>query len=130
MTLEDERDRAYFERNHLVAALARLFPSGISRTNIPGWDPNWHGICYIDLPTGQISYHYHAREAYLFAHLPQYTKPWDGHDKADVHRRLNDLEHRLAADIASQHPQVPPGTAAEQTWPAVRSPSDAEYPFP
>jgi hypothetical protein len=84
-------DEAYFERNNLVAALARLYPSGVARTDIPGWDPEWNGICFIDLPTGQISYHYHDREAYLFEGLPPYTKPWDGHDKVIVHERLRAL---------------------------------------
>ncbi len=85
---EADKDEAYRQRNHLVAALARLFPSGIAKTAIPGWDPEWHGCVYIDLPSGQVSYHFHDREAGLFAHLPPYTKPWDGHDKETVHKRL------------------------------------------
>lgn len=86
-----ERDQAYRERNHLVAALARLFPSGIRPTDIPGWDPAWNNCVYIDLPTGQISYHYHDDEAELFKDLPRYTKPFDGHAKDDVHKRLAEL---------------------------------------
>ncbi len=82
------KDEAYHERNQVVAALARLFPSGIARTNIPGWEPEWHGCVYIDLPTGQVSWHYHDREASLFADLPPYGKPWDGHDTPEKYRRL------------------------------------------
>jgi hypothetical protein len=78
----------YSERNHVVALLARLFPSGIRNTDIPGWDAEWHGCVYIDLPSGQISYHYHDSEAHLFDGLPPYTQDWDGHDKAAVHERL------------------------------------------
>lgn len=85
---KEEKDEAYRQRNYLVAALARLYPSGISRTNIPGWEDDWHGCCFIDLPTGQISYHYHDSQAALFAGLPQYLKVWDGHDKETVHQRL------------------------------------------
>lgn len=85
---EAEKDEAYRQRNHLVAALARLFPSGTRRTNIEGWSDDWHGCCFIDLTTGQISYHYHDSHAYLFAALPAYETPWDGHDKAVVHARL------------------------------------------
>jgi hypothetical protein len=81
-------DEAYRQRNHLVAALARLFPSGIRRTDIPGWDPEWHGCTFIDLPSGQISYHYHDSEMHLFEGLPAYGKIWDGHDKEVVHARL------------------------------------------
>jgi hypothetical protein len=87
-SLNAEKDEAYRQRNVLVAALARLFPSGIRKTNIEDWSPDWHGCVYIDLPSGQISYHYHDSQAHLFADLPPYTKPWDGHDKATVEQRL------------------------------------------
>ena len=86
--LRADKDEAYRERNNVVAALARLFPSGIRKTEIEGWNPEWHGCVYIDLPNGQISYHYHDSQAPLFAGLPAYTKEWDGHDKATVHLRL------------------------------------------
>jgi hypothetical protein len=88
MTDQEEKVEAYRQRDHLVAALAHMFPSGIRATNIAGWDPEWHGCVLIDLPSGQISYHYHDREAGLFADLPPYDKPWDGHDKETVHARL------------------------------------------
>ena len=94
MTETEEKDEAYRQRNHLVAALARQFPSGIAHTNIAGWDPEWHGCCFIDLPSGQVSYHYHDSQAHLFAGLPRYTKPWDGHDKETVHARLAELGNR------------------------------------
>lgn len=84
----NETDQAYLERNHLVAALSRLYPSGVLQTKIPGWDKAWHGCVYIDLPTGQISYHFHESQAALFAHLGPYVGEWDGHEKADVHFRL------------------------------------------
>lgn len=91
LTLQNEKDDAYRQRNHLVAALARLYPSGTRTTDIPGWDPEWHGCVYIDLPAGQISYHYHDDESWLFSDLPAYEKPWDGHDKDTVHERLEAL---------------------------------------
>lgn len=86
--LIEEKNEAYRQRNHLVAALARLFPSGIRQTNIDGWDQEWNGCVYIDLPIGQISYHYHVSQSYLFDDLPPYTKEWDGHEKETVHQRL------------------------------------------
>jgi hypothetical protein len=87
LTETEEKDEAYRQRNFLVAALARLFPSGIRRTtDIDGGE--WQGCCYIDLPSGQISYHYHDSQAFLFENLPPYEKPWDGHDKEMVHSRL------------------------------------------
>ena len=44
------------ERNHLVVALASIFPSGIAKDYIPGWDGAWNWRCFIDLPTGQITH--------------------------------------------------------------------------
>jgi hypothetical protein len=81
-------NEVYRQRNYLVAALARLFPSGTRRTEIDGWDPEWQGCVCIDLPGGEVSYHYHDREAHLFADLPPYERPWDGRDKEAVHSRL------------------------------------------
>jgi hypothetical protein len=86
--LESEKTRVYLERNQLVALLARLYPSGLARTAIEGWSPDWHGCVYIDLPTGQASWHFHDSQAYLFAGLPLYTKPWDGHSTEEKYRRV------------------------------------------
>lgn len=81
-------DGAYNERNRLVAFLARLFPSGLKYTAIPGWDEAWHGCVYIDLPTGQASWHYHDSEAYLFDGLPPYSGDWDGHSTELKYERI------------------------------------------
>ena len=81
-------DDAYTERNRLVAHLASIYPSGTRRTEIEGWDPEWHGCVFIDTPEGQMSWHYHDREAHLFAHLPPYEKPWDGHSTPEKYERL------------------------------------------
>jgi hypothetical protein len=86
--LVKEKDAAYFERNQVVAALAKLFPSGIARTAIAGWDSEWHGCVYIDLPTGQVSWHFHDSHGYLFAGLPAYEGKWDGHDTNEKYQRL------------------------------------------
>lgn len=86
-----ETNRAYAERNRLVRFLAAVFPSGIRCTEIPGWDPEWHNCVYVDTPCGQLSWHYHDREAGLFAGLPEYTQPWDGHTTEEKYRRLEEL---------------------------------------
>lgn len=83
-----ESDRAYEERNRLVAFLARIFPSGIRKTDIEGWDPEWHGCVFVDTPAGQMSWHFHDREAFLFESLPVYQKPWDGHTTGVKYERL------------------------------------------
>ncbi len=85
---EAEKNGAYLERNRVVAALAKCFPSGTARTAIEGWSEDWHGCVYIDLPTGQVSWHYHDSQAYLFADLPPYTKPWDGHSTEEKYARV------------------------------------------
>ena len=86
--LEAARDGAYTERNRLVAFLASIYPSGVKKTAIPGWDEAWHGCVYIDLPTGQASWHFHDSEAHLFAHLPPYDGEWDGHTTEEKYERL------------------------------------------
>lgn len=86
--MERRKDGAYEERNRVVAALAKCFPSGVARTAIEGWSEDWHGCVYIDLPTGQVSWHFHDSQAHLFAGLPAYTKPWDGHDTPEKYRRV------------------------------------------
>lgn len=90
-------NEAYNERNQLAAFLARMYPSGHRKTNIPGWDPEWHGCVFIDLPTGQVSWHYHDREAGLFETLPAYTKPWDGHTTAEKYTRLANFRNCLSS---------------------------------
>ena len=103
---KDKKDEAYRQRNVLVSTLARLFPSGVRKTNIDRWSEDWHGCVYIDLPAGQISYHYHDSQAHLFADLPAYEKPWDGHDKETVEQRLS-LVNKFAVDLAATKEQKP-----------------------
>ncbi len=54
-------EAVYAERNQLVAALCKLFPA------VRYCDGVWTAV-YVDLPTGQVSWHYGARDAWLFAH--------------------------------------------------------------
>ena len=90
--MEAALDAAYAERNALVAALARHYPSGTSATVIPGWDKRWHGCVYIDTPQGQMSWHFHERDWPMFMHLPRYEKPWDGHTTEEKYKRLKSLK--------------------------------------
>ena len=90
--LRERKDGAYLERNQVVAALSKCFPSGIAKTAIEGWSEDWHGCVYIDLPTGQVSWHFHDSQAHLFAHLPPYAGVWDGHDTSEKYRRLACLQ--------------------------------------
>lgn len=100
--MEARKDAAYLERNQVVAALAKCFPSGVARTAIEGWSEDWHGCVYIDLPTGQASWHFHDSHAYLFAGLPAYTKPWDGHSTEEKYARL------AALAVPGEEESLPP----------------------
>jgi hypothetical protein len=99
---KDSKDQAYRERNVLVALLARLYPAGVRPTTIEGWNPQWNNCVYIDLPTGQISFHYHDDDAHLFQGLATYAKPYDGHSKDDALKRIRDAfgyEHLYTATL-------------------------------
>ena len=90
-----EKNAVYHERNQLVRLLASIYPSGTRDTDIVGWESEWHGCVYIDLPTGQVSWHYHDSEAELFTHLPSYKKEWDGHTTEQKYERVNKLAEQV-----------------------------------
>lgn len=85
---QERKDGAYLERNRVVSALSKVFPSGVARTAIEGWSEDWHGCVYIDSPAGQLSWHFHDSQAYLFDHLPPYRGKWDGHTTEEKYARL------------------------------------------
>lgn len=83
------KDNAYEERNRVVAALSKVFPAVRTRTHIVDWDSEWHGCVYLSLPTGQASWHYHDRHAWMFEHLPFVEHvEWDGHSTSEKYERL------------------------------------------
>lgn len=84
----DAKDQAYEERNRLVALLASLFPSVQGRTAIEGWSEDWHGCVYIELPTGQVSWHFHDSHAHLFSHVLRGEIEWDGHTTPEKYERV------------------------------------------
>lgn len=91
---EEMRSRkyaAYKERNRLVALLARCFPSGLKKTAIEGWSEDWQNCVYIELPTGQASWHFHDTDAPLFEGVPPYTGEWDGHTTTQKYENIERL---------------------------------------
>ncbi len=89
--LRAEKDGAYHERNQVVAALAKLFPSGIA---VDPNEPDWP-VLYIDLPDGQVSWHFQRSEAIdLLAGIPKYNGEWDGHSTEEKYTRLKSLAPR------------------------------------
>jgi hypothetical protein len=79
----------YRERNAVVAALVRLFPDGGYLSSEEG-DDEWR-IYYVDLPTGQVSWHVGREDWDLFAGIGPYRREWDGHDTDEKYRRVAGL---------------------------------------
>jgi hypothetical protein len=80
---------AYTERNALVAALSRLYPSHLMRHgDDPSWDPEWLWIVCIETPVGQMSWHLHEPHLSMFTHLTEGPNTWDGHTTGEKYARL------------------------------------------
>lgn len=103
-SMEQRKDAAYLERNRVVAALAKCFHSGVKKTAIEGWSEDWHGCVYIDLPTGQASWHFHDSQAFLFTGLPRYEGTWDGHSTDEKYDRLAKLKPGEVIHIGARPP--------------------------
>ena len=89
--LRKSKDEAYRERNKLVAFVSTMFPSflGKHEETDTTWHKEWMNIVYIELPTGQISWHLHDSDVDLFSHLEfDETKKWDGHSTEEKYDRL------------------------------------------
>lgn len=101
---EAEKNGAYAERNKVVAALAKLFPSGVLRdTDEAGW---W--IVFIDLPDGQASWHFHESELDLLVGIPKYEGEWDGHSTEEKYARLKSLHPAYFRFPDALHPEPTP----------------------
>jgi hypothetical protein len=97
-TLRKQKDAAYLERNQCVALLAKLahrlgWDVGVGRhpDTDAEWGNEWRNILFIELPTGQVSWHFHDSNMELLEGLPRYQKPWDGHDTPAKYRRVNSV---------------------------------------
>lgn len=93
--LERVKNSAYTERNQcvaLIATMARLlgWKAGIARhpEEDKSWEDDWRTLAFIDLPTGQVSWHFHDSECNLLSNLPVYRGTWDGHDTPEKYRRV------------------------------------------
>ena len=94
--LKAEKDGAYSERNKLVSALSKIYPSVIGRHRGDGWDDDWRNVVYINIPVDgeaqQISWHIHNSELPLFSHLQiNEDVAWDGHSTEEKYERLAKL---------------------------------------
>lgn len=90
------KDEAYTERNKTVAGLAHLalglgLKAGLGKhvtKEGEEWDADWMNIVFIDLPSGQVSWHIHDSELERFGFLPRYEGKWDGHTTAEKYMRV------------------------------------------
>jgi hypothetical protein len=87
----EAKDGAYSERNKLVSALSKLFPASLERheDSDKTWEDDWRWIVFINLPTGQVTWHIHDSELPNFAHLFRICgRVWDGHTTEQKYERL------------------------------------------
>ena len=92
--LTQAKDDAYAERDRLVAALSKLFPSHLTQHTPnpdPDWDKDWMTVVCIHLPTGQVTWHIHKNEISWFDHLLRVglvCEGYDGYSTNEKYRRL------------------------------------------
>ena len=85
---ESSPDQAYHDRNLVVQLAAKLAIQCGLKAGIRERHGQWP-ILYIDLPTGQVSWHIPADE--LIPGLPDFPDTWDGHDLKTKRNRLIDF---------------------------------------
>ena len=91
--LEKQKDGAYTERDRLVCALSKLWPSHLAfhdETDL-FWEKDWRNIVCIHSPAGQLTWHIHDSELCWFGHLMETEGDWDGHTTEEKYRRLEAL---------------------------------------
>ena len=87
------KDLAYAERDLLVSALSKCYPSHLTRhpDSDVTWENDWRWIVCIHLPTGQATWHIHDSEVPFFAHLSTKENHWDGHSNLQKYQRIMEL---------------------------------------
>ena len=77
----------YQERNRVVQALAKMSMELGYKVGIKGdTEDDCYVILYIDLPTGQVSWHIDTND--LVTEFPTYEGQWDSHDTNEKYARL------------------------------------------
>ncbi len=91
------KDQAYWERNQLVCALSKIWPSHIEMHPLEdgSWDDDWRTIIVINSPSGQLTWHIHDSEVDQFTHLNiEEGSSWDGHTTEEKYERLRSIDVR------------------------------------
>jgi hypothetical protein len=94
----EEKNRAYLERDKLVAFLARLYPAHLKRhpEGDDGCGQDWMNVVCVHSPAGQLTWHVHDSEMKIFDFLDQNSGlfadcEWDGHTTEEKYKRLANL---------------------------------------
>ncbi len=118
LALGKAKDTAYSERNQVVALLARIAHElgwgagvGLHPAEDAAWEADWRTILFIDLPTGQVSWHFHDSECHLLEGLPPYPAAWDGHSTPEKYERVARL--RRGERPAPAEPALEPSPMAK-----------------
>jgi hypothetical protein len=98
VAVTEQKNGAYAERDRCVAALAALavrlgWSAWLGKhPSDQKWDTEWTTIVFINLPSGQVSWHIHDSEREWFSFLPTILeRPWDGHTTEQKYKRLAGL---------------------------------------
>jgi hypothetical protein len=109
--LTKQKDNAYWERNQLVAAVSKIFPSWLAKhpAEDKEWEADWRTIVFVEIPETflsgdqtksfphQLSWHIHDTEIPMFDHLVYRPAAyWDGHDTEEKYRRLRILKPNVS----------------------------------
>jgi len=92
------RNKVYTERNlcvALIASYAQWFGHkvGIKEHMGDDWEDDWRNVLFIDLPTGQVSWHLHKDELVNFPDIGPYAGEYDGHTTEEKYKRIQAFIH-------------------------------------
>ena len=82
---ESAPDEAYLDRNLAVQIFAVMARHIGYNVGVKNRNDEWP-ILYVDLPTGQVSWHIPKEE--IAAYFPDYSDEWDGHNVNEKRNRL------------------------------------------
>lgn len=88
LRFREERDKAYRERDQLVAVLTKLWPSHLSLDPHSDDEDEFRYVVCVHTPMGQATWHIHESELPLFEHLYEAPDHWDGHTTDEKYERL------------------------------------------
>jgi NTP pyrophosphatase (non-canonical NTP hydrolase) len=115
-TSKTNSDAVYKERDMCVALIARMalglgYRVWLGQHPNADWEDDWRTIVFIDLPTGQVSWHIHDSEREWFLRDLHYNSDliWDSHDTAEKYHRV--LEYRPPTSVEQKT-----DATQEQKW--------------